>query len=294
MAPRTRSTPSAEIEPDAPRVVEETQTIVEGTPLPMSDVDETLTAINERIRKLEELKEAREREAILRAELATGPLADPRRNQTDSLKARSDIKFENVPTFALEYNLQKRQEWLLDLSLMFKGAPSKYFNDGKKIIGAVSHMDQTCRQRWYRHLAERALIDSRNLDEDWSYFEKWTLSLLSSTASLESSMASEREKAHQGKDEDPREFHARLDTLEQYFERPCEAERARVYFAKLQYDLQYEVREHVRELPKNREDMIDVAHHYWELMKIRAKRGRKTNEESTNNPRKRKAPIDTP
>lgn len=76
-------------------------------------------------------------------------------------------------------------------------------------------------------------------------------------------------RACQRKDEDPREFHARLDTLEQHFQRRAEKERALSYSAKLRYDLQVTICRHIIKLPEIREEMIDVAYHFWDLEKTK-------------------------
>jgi hypothetical protein len=89
------------------------------------------------------------------------------------------------------------------------------------------------------------------------------------------------------KDEDPREFHARLDTLERYFPRVAEKERALSFFAKLLYDLQDDIRRHIIKLPETREDMIDIAYHFWDLNRSESNRKRKRTENTEESPRKK-------
>lgn len=154
-------------------------------------------------------------------------------------------------------------------------------------------MCQTYRQRWYRTCTEKREVERRNVTNDWLFFQEWTLSLIKNASSLTMAIAKEKENIHQRKDEDPREFHARLDTLEQYFERASEKERARSFFVKLQHSLQLRIQDHVRELPETREEVVNTANHYWDLMKTNSDRGN-TNETKPNHLRKRKAPPDEP
>jgi len=120
MALRTRSTPSAEIESNPSRVIpDNSQTLVVEETQPSNDIDTNLVAIQARIAKLEKLKELREKEAILQAKITelTPDKERPtrRRNYNDDSNHEREIKFKNVTTFSLDFTLQKRQEWLLNL-----------------------------------------------------------------------------------------------------------------------------------------------------------------------------------
>lgn len=76
---------------------------------------------------------------------------------------------------------------------------------------------------------------------------------------------SQLERLHQRSGQDPREFHAYLATLEQHFERKSEKERALTFFAKLDYKLQNYMREHELNLPEDRDSMVSLAQHYYDL-----------------------------
>lgn len=256
--------------------------------LDLDNLDSNIAASEERARKLETYKQLQVTIARLEAELkpsATSP--NHRRLSADLPDHDKEIKFKNVPTYTLSYSLQERQEWLLDLQQMFEGAPKRYHDGRTRILGALNYMDTTCRQRWYRHIDEKATNSNRNLKEDWPYFREWTLTLIKNTATLETEVMGQLERTFQHKGEDPREFHARLDTLEQHFPRLAEKERALAYFAKLRYDLQNTIRRHVIKLPESREEIIDVAYHFWDLDRVDFVRKRKRTEGPPERPRKR-------
>lgn len=293
MAPRTRSVFTAEREPNPSRVENVPLTTAlpaEGSPTTtISDSD--LAAMQATVERLTRYKQLQEQLATLRSEIPgltpTDPLPTRRRYHGDNSDDEREIKLKNIPTFSLDFNLQKRQEWLLDLAQQFDGAQKKYHDDRKKILGALCYMEPICRQRWYRHIEEKGSNHLRDMREDWPYFKDWTLTLIKNAASLESEVMGQLERIHQLKDEDPREFHARLDTLEQHFPRAAEKERALTYFAKLQYDLQNTIRRHIIRLPKTREEMIDIAYHFWDLERTEASRKRKRTERSPDPQRKK-------
>jgi hypothetical protein len=52
------------------------------------------------------------------------------------LEAKRDIKIDDVPTFKIGFSIQKRQEWLINLDIIFKVAPRQYDIDARKILGA--------------------------------------------------------------------------------------------------------------------------------------------------------------
>ena len=289
MTPRTRSTLSTEGAPHPPHAQNEPTTIETET-IP-SDLDLNLAATQATIEKLQRLKDLQDQAERLRSEvLGRRPddfLSNSYREPYYPSGKDQEIELKNLPIFTLDYTLQKRQEWLLDLQQMFEGAPKRYYDDRTKILGAISYMNQTCRQRWYRHAEEKGSTTPRNLKEDWPYFRDWTLTLIKNVASLESDVMGQLERTYQYRDEDPREFHARLDTLEQHFPRSAEKERALSYFAKLQYPLQNTIRRHVIKLPETREDMIDIAYHFWDINKTEEDRKRKRNGRSPEPSRKK-------
>jgi hypothetical protein len=265
MVPRTRSTPSIEEAPNPPRTAEETPTVTDPVST-TADLDANLAATQATIEKLQRLKDLQDQVEILKSQLmGRNPdetLLDLHRDLYDPSGKGQDIKLKNIPTFTLNSSLQQRQEWLLDLQQQFEGDLRRYYDGRTQILGALSHMDTTCRQRWYRHVDEKAQTLQRNLKEDWPYFKDWTLTLIKNAASLQSEVMGQLERARQLRDEDPREFHARLDTLERHFPRVAEKERALSFFAKLLYDLQNDIRRYVIKLPETRKEMIDIAYHF--------------------------------
>lgn len=300
MVPRTRSTPVSETEPGPSRITEESSSTQTEAPPPTSrtQLDINLAATQDTIQKLQRYKDLQEQLATLESEIAlrhpNASFQTTRRNPHEFYDQDQEIKFKNIPTYTLNYSLQKRQEWLLDLQQMFEGAPKRYHDGRTQILGALNHMDTTCRQRWYRHIDEKATDSQRGLKEDWLYFKEWTLTLIKNAASLETEVMGQLERAFQHREEDPREFHARLDTLEQHFPRLAEKERALAYFAKLRYDLQNTIRRHVIKLPETREEMIDVAYHFWDLDLTESTRKRKRPERSPDPSRKRTATETSP
>ncbi|OKO92955.1 hypothetical protein PENSUB_12550 [Penicillium subrubescens] len=290
MVPRTRSTPSTEGAPNPPRIAEEIP-IATNQGLTPTDLDANLAATQATIEKLQRLKDLQDQAETLRSQLmGRNPdetLSNPYQDPYESSGKGQDIKLKNIPTFTLNSSLQQRQEWLLDLQQQFEGDLRRYHDGRTQILGALSYMDTTCRQRWYRHIDEKSPITHRNLKEDWPYFKDWTLTLIKNGASLQSEVMGQLERARQLKDEDPREFHARLDTLERHFPRVAEKERALSFFAKLLYDLQNDIRRHIIKLPETREEMIDIAYHFWDLQRLETNRKRKHTETTDEPPRKR-------
>ncbi|RJE17540.1 to reverse transcriptase, partial [Aspergillus sclerotialis] len=195
-----------------------------------------------------------------------------RKSASRSPDHKSEIKIKDIPLFSLEFTLQRRDDWLADLRRTFEGAPWKYRMDNQKILAALAHMTSICRQRWNRHVDEKAVTESRESIETWLYFREWTLSLLRNTATLQPDVMKQMERAHQRFGQDPREFHAYLDTLEQHFPRGTEEERVLRYFAKLQSELQKYIQEHRIALPATREEMVTIATHYWNLASYGRKR----------------------
>jgi len=258
-----------------------------------SELDFNLAAAEDTVRKLQRYKDLQDQLATLESEITlrhqSGSPQISRRNLHVLPDQDQEIKLKNVPVYTLNYSLQKRQEWLLDLQQMFEGAPKKYHDGRTQILGALNHMDTTCRQRWYRHIDERAPNSPQSIKGDWPYFKEWTLTLIKNAASLKTEVMGQLERAFQDKEEDPREFHARLDTLEQHFPRLAEKERALAYFAKLRYDLQNTIRRHVIHLPETRDEMIDVAYHFWDLDFNESTRKRKRPERSPDPSRKKTA-----
>jgi hypothetical protein len=248
------------------------------------------------IARLEKLTQLRERQRELEQGLS-GDLEGPsKRHRHDSPSPPSrgrEIKFKSIPQFTLEYNLQRREDWLYDLHYMFEGAPAKFENNGKnKILAAVSNMNNLCRQRWYRHVAEKDADRQRSIQSDWDYFKEWTISLIRNAKSLESDMMRQLVNSRQRPGQDPREFHAYLGTLEGYFPRKAEDERALSFFAKLDSGLQRYMQEHVIDLPKDRDSMVSYAKHYFDLMHPYARKRKAAESASASSQPSSKRPKD--
>jgi hypothetical protein len=182
--------------------------------------------------------------------------------------SKPEIWFRNLPVFTIDYTLQKREDWLRDMEYLFRGAPTKYAQDSFKIIAAISHMESTCRQRWYRYTEELTKESCREAEDSWPIFKEWTLTLIRNVATIESDVMTRLEKARQRPNEDPREFHACLDALDQHFPRQAEKERALVFFSKLDLELRLYIQRHLLELPDNRDRMVTVATHYHSLLSM--------------------------
>ena len=141
MAPRTRSTPSTEEAPNPSGVpteptlptTGETETLPSGQIPQPTSLDLDLAAVQETIEKLQKLKDLQAQADRLRAEVTGQTYRDftpsPDRDHYASSAKDREIKIKNLPIFTLDYTLQKRQEWLLDLQQMFDGAPKRYHDD---------------------------------------------------------------------------------------------------------------------------------------------------------------------
>lgn len=264
------------------------RTVSESTPEPSQDTPVTVQAAPSepnngrdlqaeeqavllRIEQLERLKEQRERLATLEAEFfraESAPYPGPYRHREDPDRSkRHDVKIDDIPSFNSRFSIQRRHEWLVNLSFAFEAAPYRFHNDHQKIMGALSHMDMTCRVRWNDHLTEMHPDDRRITQESWDTFEKWTLSLIHNTTSLRADVRDQIESAQQKHDQDPREFHTFLYAREQHLPRESEESRALNFFSKLQPALKKEIHRHVHPLPETRDRMVETAVHYWNLVK---------------------------
>ena len=213
-----------------------------------------------------------------------------RKSASRSPDQRNEIKIKDIPLFSLDFTLQKRENWLADLRYTFEGAPWKYRTDNQKILAAIGHMDSACRQRWHRYIEEKVAIEDRETAETWLHFKEWTITLLRNSATLRSDVMSQLERAHQRFGQDPREFHAYLDTLEQHFPRRPEDDRALQFFAKLLPELKRYIQEHIIAMPTTREEMVAVATHYWNLSSYSRKRKTESWDSSDSKTRRRNGP----
>ncbi|KAJ6101785.1 hypothetical protein N7486_004212 [Penicillium sp. IBT 16267x] len=144
-----------------------------------------------------------------------------------------DIEIDDIPSFNIRFSIQKRHEWLINLDFAFQAAPRRYHNDKTKILGALRFMDSSYRTKWFEFTAEKEGEDYREAIETWN----------------------------------PRDFHTYLHSLEQHLGRESEENRALNLFSKLQNNLKQEIHRHVRPLPATRDEMVEIAVHYWNLIK---------------------------
>jgi hypothetical protein len=220
---------------------------------------ETLHALLLRKRELEE--------AI--GQIADKSTSDRHRRSSSTSSERGqgpgEIKVE-VPTFKAHYNIQQRQTWLNDLQDMFIGAPRKYGSDERKILGATNRMSSDCRERWRHYVEEKAEPQRTAYKTTWDLFEKWTLTLLHNSATLQADVATSLQEARQGPNQTPSDFNSYLLSLERHFEAPSEDQRALNFFTKLQLRLRARIQNAMLHLPKNRDEMVSTAMHYWNLI----------------------------
>ncbi|KAL4813899.1 hypothetical protein BDW67DRAFT_187321 [Aspergillus spinulosporus] len=177
-----------------------------------------------------------------------------------------EIKIKNIPIFTLAFTFQLRDEWLAELRSTFERAPWKYQSESQKILVAIAQMNNTCRQRWNRHVEEKLRNGQRKAIETWDYFKEWTLTLIRDTATLQLETMAQLTQAHQRPHQDPREFDVYLDALEQHFPRTTEENRALTFFVKLLPELRHYIHEHIIQIPKNRDEIVTIATHYWNLL----------------------------
>jgi hypothetical protein len=91
---------------------------------------------------------------------------------------KRDIKIDDVPTFRTGFSIQKRQEWLINLDIVFKAAPRQYDTEARKIYGAQRFINSSCRVKWAESVNEKPPEQQREYTESWDAFETSTLSLI--------------------------------------------------------------------------------------------------------------------
>jgi hypothetical protein len=250
----------------------------DGTP---PDGSETLTAqIDDHLAEVERLEKlhalmARKKELEDSIQqMSNNPTANHQRSSpsilSDQKQYDKEIKVE-VSTFKAHYNMQQRQAWLHDLQDMFAGAPRKYGSDERKILGATNCMSSDCRERWRHFIEEKAEPQRTACKTTWDLFEKWTLTLLHNAATLQADIATSLQEARQGPYQNPSDFNSYLISLEQHFETPSEEQRALNFFTKLQLHLRSRIQNAMLNLPKNRDEMVSTAMHYWNLIQTDSK-----------------------
>ena len=114
----------------------------------------------------------------------------------------------------MNFKVQDRLEWLADVKQDFKGAPWNYQYNTQKILHALSLIEPIYHQRWDRHFAEKILEVSRSEVETWEHFEEWTITLIKNLLIIQADTIVALNTARQRPGQDPRDFHAYLDSLE--------------------------------------------------------------------------------
>jgi hypothetical protein len=192
--------------------------------------------------------------------------------------------FLNVPTFTRKFSLQDRKDWFNNLKVVLDGSPNRYFNDERKILASIMQMNNSCRQDWLRYLDDLPTDEEREeAGSTWSIFEEWTMTLITHTHQRKADVKTELEELHHRSNQHPRSFARELGILEDQFPRRDEEERALDYLKKLSKSLRESISLHGRELPKTREEMIDLAVHFWDHEQTQERE-----KSAQNKPKKRK------
>ena len=190
-----------------------------------------------------------------------------RYNDIESEEETVKIEDKDITKYSTEFSLQQRLSWLANMRRNFEGAPKKYRTERQKILGALIYMDQTCKDQWDRHAQELIDNNRRTDTQSWSYFQEWTYKILRSSMTSLTTVMVRLDRAHQGINQDPRDFDVYLNSLEQYFDREPERKRVEIYFAKLQSTLRDKICDHhFGNLPATRDQLVAIASQYWSRM----------------------------
>jgi hypothetical protein len=217
----------------------------------------------EKIQQLEQRIQDLERKYI-------GQKSYVRKRQHDDIESEEEtvkIEDKDITKYNTEFSHQQRLSWLANMRRNFEGAPKKYRTDRQKILGSLIYMDQTSKDQWDRHAQE--LIDNHHENDTrlWSHFEDWTYKILRSSMTSLTAVMVRLDRAHQGPNQDPRDFDVYLNSLEQYFDREPERKRVEIYFAKLQSTLRDKICDHnFGNLPGTRDQLVAMASQYWSRM----------------------------
>jgi hypothetical protein len=244
-----------------------------------------LQAVEERIQYLERLKEAKEKERTLQAELAALTAEDPenplnRRRRESSSSSGGEVKMTNLPTFTMDYTYRSRDLWIRDLERAFEGARKRYRNDLKKCFKALDQMSTECKERWYRYTDENPALEDFK-DWTWEGMRDWTATLLKDADNALAYLIFQYERAHQLPDQSPTQFDAYLASIEKQIADRPEAERAYTFLAKLIPTLREKIRMVPNKLPETRADMVAMATRLWDT----GERGQKRKGEDHGRPR---------
>ncbi|KAL6228585.1 hypothetical protein BDW75DRAFT_246608 [Aspergillus navahoensis] len=193
-----------------------------------------------------------------------------RKRRHDGIESEEEtvkIEDKDITKYSTEFSLQQRLSWLANMRRNFEGAPKKYRTDRQKILGSLIYMDQTCKDQWERHAQELVDNNCQNDTRSWPHFEEWTYKILRSSMTSLTAVMVRLDRAHQGINQDPRDFDIYLNSLEQYFDKEPERKRVETYFAKLQSTLRDKICDHnFGDLPETRDRLVAMASQYWSRM----------------------------
>ena len=113
-----------------------------------------------------------------------------------------DVKTKRIIVFTLIFSIQRRSLWLSDLRRAFRSSKKRFLSTTKRILYALDHIDESCRQRWDQYLRENPK-EEEALMQDWDRFEEWTLTLLKDSQHRDTHFRSQLELARQGEHQTP-------------------------------------------------------------------------------------------
>ena len=210
-------------------------------------------------------------------------------DREDSASAsEKDVKMKHIIIFTLAFSIQRRALWLSDLRRAFQSSRKRFSKPTKRILYALDHMDENCRQRWDQYLREHPK-EEETLQRDWNRFEEWTLTLLKDAQHRDTHFRSQLELARQGEHQTPWEFHNYLTTLEDQFQRLPESERALAFHAKLRPELRRHIELYGGTRPTTRLAMVNMAQTYWETLNPSKSKKHSRQESSTSQDQSHKA-----
>jgi hypothetical protein len=184
----------------------------------------------------------------------------------ESPQKGKDIKIEDIETFNNRFSIQQRYEWLINLDLAFLAAPYRFSSGKAKVLGGLAYVDHPSRTKWVEHLSEKTQEQSEICSNSWDYFKEWTLTLIRNTANFKADIKNQMEAAHQFYGQHPYDFDTYLHSQEEHLSRESEENRSLTFFSKLLPELRLEIQRHVRPLPIRREEMVEIAALYWNLL----------------------------
>ena len=228
--------------------------------------------LRQNVERLCRIRELKEKQATLLRDIAelegSQPSSSRRRRRSRSSSASSegkDLQTRSITTFSASFSFQRRDLWLSDLKRAFKGAPKHFRKPEKRILFALDHMNEDCRQRWDQFINESG-EEHEQTAADWSKFEEWNLSLLKDSRNRLPYLRKQLEAATQGELQSPWEFHHYLSSLEDKFGKLAEEERAYQFYAKLRPELRGHMDLYANPLPETRLLMVSTAQNFWETI----------------------------